>query len=172
MLVDLLWTQSCLLRKLTQQGSYEVYPVAAHTAGSSDIHPKVVCQSFVKEVGSCGALRAGWYTAAGCQSAVKVGFCVALGAGWYTAAGCQPAVKVGVCVALGAGWYTAADCQPVVKVGVCVALGAGWYTAVDLKISLQVGSGECHYRLDGFQGILTNRWMMKTLLDVVGDSIG
>ena len=128
MLVDLLWTQSCLLRKLTQQGSYEVYPVAAHTAGSSDIHPKVVCQSFVKEVGSCGALRAGWYTAAGCQSAVKVGF--------------------------------------------CVALGAGWYTAVDLKTSLQVGFGECHYRVDGFQGILTNRWMMKTLLDVVGDSIG
>ena len=129
MLVDLLWTQSCLLRKLTQQGSYEVYPVAAHTAGSSDIHPKVVCQSFVKEVGSCGALRAGWYTAAGCQSAVKVGF--------------------------------------------CVALGAGWYTAVDLKTSLQVGFGECHYRVDGFQGILTNRWMMKMLLlDVVGDSIG
>ena len=128
MLVDLLWTQSCLLRKLTQQGSYEVYPVAAHTAGSSDIHPKVVCQSFVKEVGSCGALRAGWYTAAGCQSAVKVGY--------------------------------------------CVALGAGWYTAVDLKTSLQVGFGECHYRVDGFQGILTNRWMMKTLLDVVGDSIG
>ena len=128
MLVDLLWTQSCLLRKLTQQGSCEVYPVAAHTAGSSDIHPKVVCQSFVKEVGSCGALRAGWYTAAGCQSAVKVGF--------------------------------------------CVALGAGWYTAVDLKTSLQVGFGECHYRVDGFQGILTNRWMMKMLLDVVGDSIG
>ena len=128
MLVDLLWTQSCLLRKLTQQGSYEVYPVAAHTAGSSDIHPKVVCQSFVKEVGSCGALRAGWYTAAGCQSAVKVGY--------------------------------------------CVALGAGWYTAVDLKTSLQVGFGECHYRVDGFQGILTNRWMMKMLLDVVGDSIG
>ena len=128
MLVDLLWTQSCLLRKLTQQGSCEVYPVAAHTAGSSDIHPKVVCQSFVKEVGSCGALRAGWYTAAGCQSAVKVGF--------------------------------------------CVALGAGWYTAVDLRTSLQVGFGECHYRVDGFQGILTNRWMMKMLLDVVGDSIG
>ena len=128
MLVDLLWTQSCLLRKLTQQGSYEVYPVAAHTAGSSDIHPKVVCRSSVKEVGSCGALRAGWYTAAGCQSAVKVGF--------------------------------------------CVALGAGWYTAVDLKTSLQVGFGECHYRVDGFQGILTNRWMMKMLLDVVGDSIG
>ena len=128
MLIDLLWTQSCLLRKLTQQGSCEVYPVAAHTAGSSDIHPKVVCQSFVKEVGSCGALRAGWYTAAGCQSAVKVGF--------------------------------------------CVALGAGWYTAVDLKTSLQVGFGECHYRVDGFQGILTNRWMMKMLLDVVGDSIG
>ena len=128
MLVDLLWTQSCLLRKLTQQGSYEVYPVAAHTAGSSDIHPKVVCQSFVKEVGSCGALRAGWYTAVGCQ--------------------------------------------PAVKVGDCVALGAGWYTAVDLKTSLQVGFGECHYRVDGFQGILTNRWMMKMLLDVVGDSIG
>ena len=128
MLIDLLWTQSCWLRNLTQQGSYEVYPVAAHTAGSSDIHPKVVCQSFVKEVGSCGALRAGWYTAAGCQSAVKVGF--------------------------------------------CVALGAGWYTAVDLKTSLQVGFGECHYRVDGFQGILTNRWMMKMLLDVVGDSIG
>ena len=128
MLVDLLWTQSCLLRKLTQQGSYEVYPVAAHTAGSSDIHPKVVCQSFVKEVGSCGALGAGWYTAAGCQPAVKVGFCVALGAGWYTAAG--------------------------------------------LETSLQVGFGECHDRVDGFQGILTNRWMMKMLLDVVGDSIG
>ena len=80
--------------------------------------------------------------------------------------------EVGSCGALRAGWYTAAGCQPAVKVGVCVALGAGWYTAVDLKTSLQVGFGECHYRVDGFQGILTNRWMMKTLLDVVGDSIG
>ena len=150
MLIGLLWTQSCWSRKLIQQGSYGVYPVAVHTAGSSGIHSKVVCQSFVKEIGGCGALRAGWYTAAGCQSAVKVGYCVALGAGWYTAAGCQPAVKVGF----------------------CVALGAGWYTAVDLKTSLQVGFGECHYRVDGFQGILTNRWMMKMLLDVVGDSIG